>query len=189
MLKLNELKKIGFDFDGVIANTAGSFLEIAEKEHGYNFCLDDITSFDIENCCDMPKKLIDSIFHSLILDTSRTLPISGAVEVINKLAYREQVHIITARPIAEPVHAWIEKYFDKDTIKKISILAMGNHDEKLPHIKERGISHFIDDRIETCFHLAENGISPIVFSQPWNKNQHSFDTVNNWQEIEYILDI
>lgn len=180
---------IGFDFDGVIADTAGAFLEIAKAQHGFDLDINSLTNFNLEECCEIPKDLIYQIFHGLVKDTSTTVPIEGALETITKLAKMERVHIITARPIAEPVHKWLNRYFSADTIKNISLMAMGDHDQKLPYIKERGISHFVDDRLETCVNLAKNDITPIVFSQPWNRGQHNFSSAKSWKEIEHVLGI
>ncbi len=36
--------------------------------------------------------------------------------------------------------------------------------------------------------LHEAGITPIVYTQPWNREPHPFMTVNNWEDIEAIID-
>jgi uncharacterized HAD superfamily protein len=49
---------IGFDIDGVVADTGGAFIRIAAEEYGINsFTLDDITSFEVIDCLDVDQKL------------------------------------------------------------------------------------------------------------------------------------
>ena len=52
--------EIGFDLDGVIADTAATFIRLACEEHNYcSFNLKDITSFQVEDCLDIPTSLVD----------------------------------------------------------------------------------------------------------------------------------
>ncbi len=50
------------------------------------------------------------------------------------------------------------------------------------------ITHFVDDRLETCFLLKEAGITPILYKQPWNRNPHPFIEVGSWKELESLID-
>jgi uncharacterized HAD superfamily protein len=53
---------IGFDIDGVVADTGGSFIRIAKEEFGMNsISLEDITSFDVAACLDVDQEIIDDI--------------------------------------------------------------------------------------------------------------------------------
>jgi hypothetical protein len=45
---------IGFDIDGVVADTGGAFVRIAREEYGIrSISIDDITSFEVEECIDV----------------------------------------------------------------------------------------------------------------------------------------
>ncbi len=182
--------EIGFDFDGVIANTPDVFIRICCEKYGYcDFTKEDITNFELQDCVDMPLEIVEEIFTAIMLDSLATgvKPFEGAVEVISSLAAENTVNIITARPDARPLIAWIHNFFPDDIHHNLHVTATGDHDDKLRYIKEKGLRFFIDDRIATCRQLAEGGITPIVYTQPWNRGQHSFQTVKNWDEINTLF--
>jgi 5'(3')-deoxyribonucleotidase len=180
---------LGFDFDGVIADTAEAFIRLAcEQYHHCEVRLTDITSFEVEECLNIAPEIVQSIFMEVLVDSIGTglQPMPGAVEVLTDITRRAEVTVITARPEADPVHAWLETIFPQATHNNIRVIAMGDHDDKARHIKEQGLTHFIDDRAETCTHLESVGINPIVFSHPWNENRHTLPTVSSWQEIRAL---
>ncbi|WP_136809751.1 5' nucleotidase, NT5C type [Desulfosediminicola flagellatus] len=182
--------EIGFDLDGVIADTAETFLRLACEKHEYcSFTLNDITSFEIENCISIPTDLVERIFFDIMQDSLSTglQPISGAVEVLGELACHAPITVITARPFEQPVIDWFDTFFPPTTREAIKVIAMGDHDDKLKYIREHGIKYFVDDRAETCNKLAEAGITPLVFSHPWNHDRHNLNSVQNWQEIRELL--
>ena len=63
---------------------------------------------------------------------------------------------------------------------------MGVHDNKTPYIKDLGLKYFVDDRLQTCEKLAREGITPLVYNQPWNMNGHNLQTVDDWQAIHSL---
>ena len=180
---------LGFDFDGVIADTAETFLRLACEK--YTLCdirPEDITDFDVEECIDIPAEIVTEIFRDILMDSvgSGLKPMPGAVDVLKKLAEKNRVTVVTARPLSDPVHDWLENFLPSATLPRIRVVAMGTHDDKPRHIHEQGLRYFIDDRTETCIQLSENNIHPIVFSQPWNHNRHRFQVVHSWQEIRML---
>ncbi len=186
------LNQIGFDFDGVIADTATTFLEIAAKEYGYNsLTKDDITNFELENCINIPSNIIQQIFTDILTDSLGTglQPMAGAVEALHRFALHSTVTIITARPIDQPVHDWLETYVDKDLSNKIQVVATGDHNDKIRHIHANGIKYFVDDRVATCLSLVDENIQPIVYNQPWNRGRHTLTNVSDWEEISNLVKI
>ncbi|WP_136795622.1 MULTISPECIES: 5' nucleotidase, NT5C type [Desulfosediminicola] len=181
--------ELGFDLDGVIADTAAAFLKIACEEHNYcSFTLEDITNFELEHCIGMPKDTVEKIFLDILKDSLATglQPMPGAIPVLNELAAKGPVTVITARPIKQPVIDWFDTFLPLPTQKAIKLVATGDHDDKLRYIKEHKLKYFIDDRAETCKELARE-IIPLVYSHPWNRNRHDLATVENWQEIRELI--
>ena len=77
--------EIGFDLDGVIADTAEAFIRLACQEFDYcSFRLQDITSFQVEDCIDIPTDLVEQIFYTILKDSlaSGLTPMEGAVEEV-----------------------------------------------------------------------------------------------------------
>jgi 5'(3')-deoxyribonucleotidase len=180
---------LGFDFDGVIADTAETFIRLACEKYQYcDVMQEDIISFEVEECLDIAPDIVESIFTEVLLDSVGTglQPMPGALEVLGELTEHSAVTVITARPKADPVHAWLEKMLPLSACSNIRVIAMGDHDDKARHIREQGLTHFIDDRADTCNYLNSVGINSIVFSRPWNKNRHNLPLVNNWQDIRAL---
>ena len=184
------INEIGFDFDGVIADTAEAFIRLACNEYGYcDFSRDHITNFELENCLDIPASLVEKIFTDILTDSLATglLPMPGAVQSLERFTEIGSVTIITARPLKQPVFAWLEHFFNKPARDNIRIVATGDHNDKVRHIHAMGLKYFIDDRAETCIQLARESISPYVFSQPWNYKRHQLPTVADWGEIRALV--
>ncbi len=182
--------EIGFDLDGVIADTGEAFIRLACEEFNYcSFRLEDITSFQVEECLSIPTDTAEQIFYAILKDSLGTglKPNPGAVDVITSMATQSPVTIITARPLEQPVSDWLDHFFSSKTCQQIKLVAMGDHDDKERYIKEHNLKYFVDDRVETCLNLATTGITPIVYNQPWNHNKHTLNSVSNWQEISGLF--
>lgn len=184
------IEELGFDFDGVIADTAGTFLRLACRD--YEFCglkIEQITSFQVEKCLDIPERIVEKIFTDIMEDSLATglSPIPGAVDGLTWFTRFSTVTIITARPLPEPVSNWLDHFIDKEARSKIQVVATGDHDDKMRYIRANGLRYFIDDRAETCHQLAGEGICPIVYNQPWNRGRHSLPSVSSWDDILRLI--
>lgn len=178
--------QLGFDFDGVVADTAEAFIRLCCDE--YDHCsirLEDITDFEVERCLDIDSEIVESVFTRILLDSVKTglKPMPGAVRVLKELTSLGPVTVVTARPDPKPVAEWLDTVMAPQVCERIKIVAMGAHDDKPRYIKEHGLEFFVDDRAETCVQLDEAGIHPIVFAWPWNHGRHTFSTVSCWQDI------
>lgn len=183
-------EQIGFDFDGVIADIGEAFKRLADDEHNYLIDLDDITSFQVESCTHIPEDIVSRIFNDILQDslTTRLRPIPGALEVISELSELSRVKIITARSQDQPVIDWLDNYLPVEVCRRIDVVAMHDHDQKVKFIKEHDLSFFVDDRAETCAQVAEADLHPLLYRQPWNSDWHDFTVVDNWQQIaDYIM--
>ena len=184
------VNEIGFDFDGVIADTAEAFIRLACSEYGYcTFGPEDITNFEVENCLDIPQEIVEKIFTDILQDSIATQlqPMPGAVESIEQFTRSAVVTIITARSLERPVIDWLDRFFAKSAKEKIRVVVTGDHDDKVRYIHRHSLKYFIDDRAETCKQLAHENIIPFVFTQPWNERRHELRTVANWAEIRSLV--
>ncbi len=181
-------EQIGFDIDCVVADTMEAFIRLADQEHNISVVPEQITDFTVENCLAIDPKIIESIFLRLLDEPVKhnLLPMKNAVPVLEKFARYAPLTFVTARPNRTPIYHWLEETLGPQIMSEARLVAMGDHNGKADHIKELGISYFIDDRFETCEEIAAHGINAIVFNQPWNENRHSLPTVTSWEDIEAL---
>ncbi len=182
--------RVGFDIDGVVADTGGAFLRIAAEEYGATHLrLEDIAEFDVEACLDLDRAAIRTIFQRLMEDPvgEGLEPMPGAMEVLEILAGHADLVFVTARPLRQPIEKWLATHLGPRAASRVCLVATGEHDNKGPYLRRLGLDVFIDDRAETCCSLAEEGFSPIVFEQPWNRGRHRLPVVSDWQAIRQLL--
>lgn len=184
-------KYVAFDFDGVIADTMTLFLDIARSEYQIQgLYYEDITCYTLSSCLDIDPEILEEIAGK-ITDGDYALPlksIDGASEVLTRIARRHHpVLFVTARPYPGPVGDWV-----RDNIflasHQVNVVATGSYDSKASVLLEKNITHFVEDRLETCFVLRDAGIEPILFRQPWNRQPHDFVEVGSWAEIARLID-
>ena len=188
MKKINPAH-IGFDIDGVVADTGGAFIRIANEEYGlHSLTLKDITYYEVVGSLDVDRKIIDEIFKRLHDEplSSGIQPMEDAISVLHKYAEHAPLTFVTARPQKKPIAMWLKHFLKPAAHEKMRLVAMGEHDNKTPYIKNLGLKYFVDDRLQTCQKLAREGITPLVYNQPWNMNGHDLQTVDNWQAIHAL---
>jgi uncharacterized HAD superfamily protein len=181
--------RLGFDIDGVVADTTETFIRLAREDYSIMVRPEEITDFMVENCLPMPPHVIAEIFERLLNNPLEVdlKPIRDSVSVLTKLAETAPLTFITARPDPKPISSWLEKHLGQETFAPARLIATGDHDGKAAPIKRLGLNYFIDDRHLTCNQLAsEPGITPIVYSQPWNRGRHLLNSVENWADIQKL---
>lgn len=182
---------LAFDIDGVVADTMRLFLSIAADYGIIGVRYDDITEYDVRQCI----RIDNTVFMEIIVKivggdyTAPLNPVPGAADVLKRLNRRHRPTLfVTARPEGGYMIDWIT-----DTLRVersgIEVVATGSFEDKTKVLKKHRISYFVEDRLETCFLLADAGIRPIVFKQPWNRKPHPFMEVSNWRELESLIAI
>jgi len=183
--------RLAFDIDGVVADIMTTFLNLARQRYdkGHHLRYEHITTFFLEECLDLEPWIIEALIRELI-DRPHELPVEPfphAVPVLTRLAQEAPLLFVTARDRARPITTWLHRTLETVPPEIIRVLATGDPDIKLHYLKDHGIKFFVEDRLETCWPLAENGITPILFVQPWNRQPHPFLEVNGWPELASLL--
>ena len=182
--------KIAFDIDGVVANTMALFLEIGRKDYGINHIrYEDITEYFLEDCLDIDPKIIKIIINRILEgDFEPELkPIDGAAEVLSEIAEAHPLLFVTARPELSTIEKWTYKVLPVRP-SAIEVIATGTFEAKGDVLNERGIQYFVEDCLGVCHMLSERAITPILFSQPWNRSpNHPFREVGSWAEIRALV--
>ncbi len=185
------LDRLAFDIDGVVADIMTTFLDLARERFdvGHHLRYEDITTFKLEECLDLEPRIIQILIRELI-DRPHELtvePFPQAVPVLQRLAREAPLIFVTARDQAEPIEAWLHRALAPVPPGAIKVLATGDPDTKIHYLKDHAIEFFVEDRLETCFHLKGHGITPILFAQPWNRQPHPFIEVADWPELASLL--
>jgi hypothetical protein len=181
---------VAFDIDGVIADTMALFIDIARREYrvdGVRY--EDMTSYLLADCLDMDPALIDVILNRIMAGeyASPLKAISGSSAVLSRIAgYRNPLLFVTARPHPGPISKWMNDMV-RLAPESVQVVATGTFDGKAEVLLEHGIRFFVEDRLETCYHLKEEGIEPVLYRQPWNRESHPFIEVGDWQELENLI--
>jgi uncharacterized HAD superfamily protein len=180
---------IGFDIDGVVADTMEAFLRLARDDHGINtISAEDITEFEVEDCLDVDLSVVENIFQRLMKEpvAAGLRPMRYAVEVLREFAGVAPLHFVTARPQKDPIEEWLRQELGPAAFRQTRLIAMGKHDNKAQYVKNLGLRYFIDDRAQTCIDLSSEGITSMVYSQPWNRGKHNLATVRDWLDIRLL---
>ena len=185
------LNSLAFDIDGVVADIMTTFLTLARERFdvGHHLRYEHITTFYLEECLDLDPRIIQALIRELIdrpheLDVS---PLPHAVPVLTRLAQETPLIFVTARDRVRPIQTWLTRTLAGVEPSSFRVVATGDPDRKLHYLKDHRIQYFVEDRLETCLQLADNGITPIVFAQPWNRQPHSFLEVGGWPELAGLL--
>ena len=181
---------IAFDVDGVVADTMHLMLAIAAGKYGVSHLrYEDIYCYELARCLDIREDLLTRIITDLI-DGSYTIPLAsvdGAVDVLRRLVqYRDPLLFVTARPYPGPMERWLPDTLGLP-VERIDLVSTGAFDAKVEVLLERGISWFMEDRLDTCYLLNDAGITPILYCQPWNREAHPFVEITHWSELDRLI--
>lgn len=183
-------RRLAFDIDGVVADTMSLFLDIAREDYqiqGVKY--EDITCYTLEACMDIAPDVIQEIAERLQSGDYRCplQPIPGAGGVLGRVG-REYgpLRLVTARPHVDPIYEWLLAALGL-AAAEIDVVATGTYTAKAEVLQAKGVSYFVEDRLDTCFLLQEVGITPILFRQPWNRFSHPFIEVGSWAELGALI--
>lgn len=183
-------RRLAFDIDGVIADTMSLFLDIAREEYQIaDVAYEDITCYTLEACLNIAPTIIREIIHRLLTGDYRAAlrPMPGVGGVLNRIGRRfGPLRLITARPSAAPIHDWLLATSGL-AAAEIDVTATGDYAAKAQVLQAKGVTHFVEDRLDTCFLLEAAGITPILFRQPWNRAPHPFIEVGCWDELGGLI--
>ncbi|MCL5405417.1 MAG: haloacid dehalogenase [Deltaproteobacteria bacterium] len=184
--------RLAFDIDGVVADTMSVFVRLAHERYGLTqLSKQDMLCYNLHDCLDLGKEIIDDLI-VLTLDEEHTReipPIPGAPEVLTELAAAAPLRFITARTEADAIREWIFSILPGVPRSRITVIASGSPESKLGFLHQLEIGYFVEDRLETCKHLKEAGIEPLLFEQPWNRDEPAPGCIriSDWMQLKECL--
>ena len=183
---------LAFDIDGVVADTMEVFVRLAHEIYGLtDLSKQDMLCYNLYDCLGLEKKIIDELI-VLTLDEEHTRqipPIPGAPEVLTELAAGAPLRFITARSVAGAISEWVCSILPCVSPDRITVIASGSPESKLDILHQLGVRYFVEDRLETCKHLKEFGIEPLLFEQPWNRDEPApgLIRISDWMQLKECL--
>lgn len=179
----------GFDIDSVVGDLSAVLEQVAWEEFGVRVSRTQFTEFHLEKCLPLGEEFIMKWITKALEPkwTLRMEPYPQAVEVLEELALSQPLYFVTARPEKSAISKWLFTHLGSVTQERIKIEAVGILNTKVPVLRQWGVTHFVEDRLETCELLSRNGIIPVVFEQPWNAGRHSFPSVRDWMELKRLI--
>jgi uncharacterized HAD superfamily protein len=190
-------KKIGVDFDEVLASLIEGLFDHHNKTRGTNLdkkdikltFISDYTGYSKEETSLFLDEFISSGAHSAIV------PVAGAIEAIETLKDYELV-IITIRPEhwRKETEAWLQKYFG-DTFREVHMLGKESSSEGgVTQSKEDlsvglGLSLFIEDSLSNAKKISAKGIPVILLDKPWNQEElpENIYRCTSWGDVLQIV--
>lgn len=176
---------IGIDIDGVIADSDPVYRMFIKKYLGKDLKREEVTSFFYEDCLGISSGEMDKVWDLFNEEQGWNIiePVEGAVECLNKFSSKNKIFVISSRPafLENVTRNWLEQYrikYDK--------LILTDGLPKLDAVKNLGITHFIEDRLDYAVEMAKNGIKVLLFDYPWNQcdeKQPNLFRVKNWSDI------
>lgn len=190
---------IGIDIDDTIAKTTEtvdlwakeyteSILKRSFKIDNEKNILDPMWARHVYNWSKEEDSKFWDLYYEKIMESLE--PKENAINVINYLARKNKIIIVTARwdrkngIIEKITKEWLQKY--KINYSKLYI----NHKDKRDISRENNIEIFIDDNFVTCKQLSEINIKVLMVNTRLNKNIQDVEIqrIDSWQDIyEYFL--
>lgn len=165
------------------------FVDLARNHYGMRWLTkEDLRAYDLRECLDVDPAVISELICMTLDDdhTRRIPPMDGAVEVLTGLAKGgEALRFVTARVWPESIIRWLHRALPEVDPTQIQVFATGDPDAKIGVLRDLGVHYFVEDRLETCRLLRQQGIQPLLFDQPWNRTPGSeeFPRVSNWSQL------
>lgn len=181
---------IGFDFDGVIFDMGPIIAHELSKLLGRIITIQELTEHSIENCFNLTKEQTDYVVNCCYRDEyfwgDRFVPgARGGLKRMHSLNY--PINIITARPHPERVRNYILSQIDIEP-SLINVYYTRSKDKgQMAH--DLGLTAFVDDHFVSLDSIAQYGIFPILFDNPWNQNPPAiyYHRIKSWGEIEEMI--
>jgi len=190
--KTIEPSDLAFDIDGVVADTMAVFVRLAREHYGFTWLsMEDLRQYDLHACLNIARETVDELICMTLDDehTQQIPPVHGAVDVLTRLAAHGPLRFVTARIWPESIIRWLRRTLSDVDSSRIEVFATGLPEAKCDILRDLKVRYFVEDRVETCELLLQNGIQPLLFDQPWNRGPEAvlFPRIENWPQLSQKL--
>ncbi len=181
--------RIGIDIDGVISNFNDELLK-EYINHDKNLrntgIINENADHIFRGMFDWSKEENDNFYYNNIERIAKKLkPLWKAKETIKQLRKEEnEIYIISSRDNGEytnPYEMTINWLRDNDI--EYDKLILTDKRQKGKICKENNVDIMIDDSINNCMDVSENGIKVLLMATRFNNKRAEFERVSNWNDI------
>ncbi len=182
-------KRIGVDFDDVLADNCEELVVYYNQKFGTDFKKSQIKTFGLEDTWGCSREEAIDVCNEFYSFTEGIAPVVGAIQGIIELARDHDLVMITARPetAMEYTNAWIDKHLPNVFKDKY----FTNHFKgekkmtKAEFCRTHNIDVLIDDAMHTAHDVSNAGVPVLLFDQPWNQGEvpELVTRVRSWEEV------
>ena len=178
--------KIGIDLDGVVVDMLEMMMPYLRK-YKPNAKREDVTDYKLRNFgtkqsrtaqIELAKMLSNFEFNGGYLNAK---PIDGAVEGVNNLYDKNEIHFISSRNQYEKILNHSFRWLNSHGFKYHSLTCF--QEDKYPTIKMHGVELMIEDNPFALRELTKKGVECIVFDQPYNQEVNEIKRCKDWKEV------
>lgn len=185
---------IGFDLDDILLDFNNAYRVHLNKKYNKDTKREDYYSIYSGDVFQLSEEEAESALDNFFFhnDHLTATTVDGSEEIVKRLSQKYNLEIITAKPdtLEEHTKTWLDKYFP-DMFSIVHFANWFSKDKekrkKSDICKERNISVFIDDSLETAIDISSIGIPVLLFDTPWNQTEalpKGVIRVFSWEEIE-----
>ena len=180
--------KIGFDIDGVVANSFKPIVEEIENLTGIRIekKIGSKWIIDIENLSNS-KKL--EIINNCLSKNEKIKVLPSPKIIIPKIykSFNCQIFFITARSkcLYDVTERWLKENFSDIEFK---LIVVGDQD-KIDAIKENNISIYVEDRLKNANEIADIIDRMYLINRPYNMNRYTNPKIIRVKNFFEIWDI
>lgn len=188
--------RIGIDIDNVISNFNDTVVEAYlqhDKKLKNTGIINDKAKVFRRGMFDWSEEEEKEFYYKNIEKWANMIkPINGAEYYIKKLKQDgNEIYIISGRDNGEYknpyklTEEWLKKY--NIIYDKLILTNAYNKREKAEVCLKNNVNIMIEDSIETCVNLINNGIETYTMNTRFNQNDLSLNRVSTWSEIYYKI--
>lgn len=178
---------IGIDLDNTILDATSAHLRYFNEESGKSFTPDDVDDFYLYRMYGWSKEERDRIYFKLGHHIHKnSLPLPGAMEVLQRLYGVHTITFITARPAL----------FHNVTVEWLHFYHVRYHqiaftEEKFQECQRAGVDVLIDDGPHYAEEFVRMNKPVILYDQPYNRNVRNplIYRAHHWQEVQKHIEM
>lgn len=183
--------KVGFDLDGVLAQTYTGFINYVNRVHDWQVEQKRATEYDLSKCLypkgsgPLHEKDFWAVFEDFMVDKGHNIqPAPNSYGPISRLANEHELNIVTARTGKNRpgTYQWVERHFPK------MFTGIYFYTDKGQATRELGLDIFIEDCLDNAESVAAAGRPVIIFDAPYNQSD-KFIRAYNMTDVECEINL